>query len=107
MTTQRVEVIGDATLNAHTPGPWLAEVGDHTHHYTRVVNDDDRTIYYLYSTGKKAEYEREIANAHLISAAPDLLDVARQVAQLAEKWGEQGALVRAARAAIAKARGEQ
>jgi hypothetical protein len=61
----------------------------------------------FYIHGMSGEQKRDVpvlvANARLIAAAPDLLEVARQCAELAERWGEQGPLVRAARAAIAKA----
>lgn len=43
------------------------------------------------------------SNARLISAARELLDVARLCAKLSDKWGEQGELAQMARAAVAKA----
>lgn len=84
-------------------------------------NDDDTAVHIL-----SEQYPRPIAtvlsyassgigpgrperdkHARLIAAAPELLDVARQCAELAERWGDQGPLVQAARAAIAKAEGTQ
>lgn len=46
------------------------------------------------------------ANAHLISAAPDLLQVARDYVLLCQLHGMEGAVLDSALSAIAKAEGE-
>lgn len=61
-----------------TPGPWSMECGDHTHRYVRVYDSDDRTIFYKYGSGTKAEADQDEANARLISAAPELLDALKR-----------------------------
>ena len=47
-----------------------------------------------------------LANAHLISAAPDLLQVARDYVLLCQLHGMEGAVLDSALSAIAKAKGE-
>jgi hypothetical protein len=82
------------TQAKHTPGPWSLE----------AVKDYMRP----HDTGIDSEIPESIANAHLIAAAPDLLAALRVIAEDGKRngwipsfhWGE-------ARAAIAKAEGEQ
>ena len=50
--------------------------------------------------------DSSIVNAHLIAAAPDLAEVARMVVKAADLAGLSGPLGDAARAALARARGE-
>lgn len=88
--------------NAFTPGPWVA------HDEWDRVDGELKLVGPLPGSPVVAltSYhgpEGRAANARLIAAAPDLLAVVQQCADLAEKWGEQGPLVRAARAALAKA----
>lgn len=90
-----------------TPGPWFH--GDkHPHEEIRYVESapglqDIATLYlhvYLHDDEQKA-------NAQLIAAAPDLYDFA---AEFVEAWeigmGGDSSLLKKARAALAKARGE-
>lgn len=91
------------TKQQHTPGPWSIVGNEHAHTVVSsaiVVADvfcpDDNTV--------SPESENEaLANAHLIAAAPCLLDALERFAK-----GDYGAeSVRITRAALAKARGEQ
>ena len=80
---------------AHTPGPWhatLHQVGDENN--VRVAD--------CYSLEKGHDTAR--ANARLIAAAPDLLAALEALLLLADPCESA---VGVARAAIAKARGEQ
>jgi hypothetical protein len=94
----------------HTPGEWFVharldeELG--TLVLSRSTGRDDIIICDCHSWDR-TDNAQESANARLIAAAPDLLEVARQCAELAERWGDQGPLVQAARAAIAQAEGTQ
>lgn len=85
----------------HTAGPWMVRsiaksptLWQSAHH----IHAPDRTVAILY--GDRAD---TIANARLIAAAPELLEVLQEIIEVA--WpGEK--LGRGARAAIAKATGQ-
>lgn len=52
----------------HTPGPWKAEVESHR---VKIAGSDN---YYIAVLGAENDYrEKQLANAQLIAAAPDLL----------------------------------
>lgn len=103
------------TQTQHTPGPfevqnpmgsdvglWIVQAGLEAYEWSCIAivpRDDDRSGKHFIT---KAEQK---ANARLFAAAPELLAVAKMVAALSDRWGEQGELVQAARAAIAKATG--
>ena len=93
----------------HTPGPWMV-VDDHP----------DKACYYIQDKNHLDEiatiyrYERNpcdtLADARLIAAAPDLLKALEGIAALLEQLGfvsDASLTVGAARAAIAKAKGEE
>lgn len=61
-------------MSGFTPGPWKLEVGDHTHRYVLVTDEADHTIHYKYGSGLARDADRDEANAHLIAAAPELLE---------------------------------
>jgi hypothetical protein len=105
-------------MTAHTPGPW-AVFGRAGYAGHKVGDCTGRSVAAFPATSKRSEDERN-ANAGLIAAAPDMLDLARNVAGLdaayldhidhhsilhgilisaVREWQEQ------ARAAIAKAEG--
>lgn len=63
------------TVSEHTPGPWTAECMDADTDCWQVPEP-------LVSCGSDGDYLNE-ANARLIAAAPDLLEVVEYVA----KWG--------------------
>lgn len=94
-----------------TPGPW--EVGRSMCGHYPAVRKNFRPDHhmevcgpvhgYMYSADEKAE---QAANARLIAAAPELYEVARMVVEASEVAGFSGPLGDAARAALAKARGE-
>lgn len=66
---------------AHTPGPWqaqpvqLADFRTPTGNDLMIVSPDATCAAIVWEYGAEG-----IANAHLIAAAPDLLDLARQYA---------------------------
>ena len=87
----------------HTPGPWPIEYN----------NADEKSggqwfevgpakVWFPYNARSAIEARAE-ADAHLISAAPDLLNALKALADVAER---KGIPCNAARAAIAKATGE-
>jgi len=104
---------------AHTPGPWIQagpSYGDKFPRYTDEIvtdhNPDDDSPQTICTFEGCLDAENE-ANADLISAAPDLLDALINMVDIAEQtvsWfpenpNADGPLIRA-RAAIAKALGE-
>ena len=95
-------------MDKHTPGPWVAK---------RWTTESDVIGWYFVVCGHRlplSEFESDNpdeveANAHLIAAAPELLVALRgMVATFAHNF-EQGVspTVDLARAALAKATGEQ
>jgi hypothetical protein len=95
-----VEAAAETRPQAFTPGPWVYGPLNCVWQESTLKGGDPVIV-----TSFSGFNEREIADAHLIAAAPELFDVAVQCAALAERWGEQGPLVQQARAAIAKALG--
>ena len=90
------------TQATHTPGPWYSQptAGHEMHGQSAIASEaNGKTVAIAYD-GK--------ADAHLLAAAPDLLAALRVIAEDGKRngwipsfhWGE-------ARAAIAKAEGEQ
>ena len=66
-----------------SPLPWTLEIGDSRHRYTKIIAEGGVTVHYLYSTGDYKSYEREISNARLMWAAPELFfEALRQEAEL-------------------------
>ena len=94
-------------MSNHTPGPWKVE----PIHRDRVVAGNFR---FLPANDRGAPMEEWQANARLIAAAPDLLDLAKNIAGLDPVYIPAGNSILAvavrewftqARAAIAKAEG--
>lgn len=101
----------------HTPGPWYVF---HSAHRGRFDDDGPgafsigdaptaRSANILCSRYEWPERAEEMkANARLMAAGPDLLEALIELADCgAEAWGEDRPCVKWARAAIAKATGEQ
>ena len=85
-------------MSKHTPGPW--EYRGHAW----VQTADDKKI----PIANFNFYAATEANARLIAAAPELLEASKEMLQLIDTICRvEGATVRKARAAIAKATGEQ
>ena len=66
-------------MSAHTPGPWVYDFDPDGNRH--VVYSDDGKVTEL--RFKDAE-----ANARLIAAAPDLLEVLQELKESASYWGE-------------------
>lgn len=99
-------------MSGFTPGPWVRgshdEIGVSSeagaHWFTLVAEGRDCPVALVPGNERHYSDDPETdANARLISASPDLLAVAIMCAELAERHGEQGPLVQAAKAAILKA----
>jgi hypothetical protein len=92
----------------HTPRPWLFDEGrDAITTHNRITNGETRIATVELGWAEPLESE-QIANARLIAAAPDLLEA---LGALLERYalaiGNEGIECYQARAAIAKATGEQ
>jgi hypothetical protein len=93
----------------HTPGPW--DIGRNHDHVIEITNNDGRTdsidpVWILAKINTCMGSESE-ANAHLIAAAPDLLEIVEMVAH-AELRPDfiKHRLMPQALAALRKAKGE-
>lgn len=111
---------GDGGLiMAHTPGPWEVVLGVSTHVRDCSNGDTVATMSDRYG-GQWLDYSVVKANARLIAAAPEMMEALEAFAQ-AEKthpwpddkiligydgWSLTVGMVRAARAALVKAKGE-
>lgn len=86
--------------NQHTPGPWENHCGEVT---TPQINGRSyRRIAAVQDYGLGGLPEVDEANAHLISAAPDLLEALKELVDL-----NVARNMNRAKAAIAKAEGNQ
>lgn len=95
-------------MSKHTPGPWAIS-GDET---VTVRDTQDGYVALLgwlkgRHIGPCRSAAEVYANARLIAAAPELLEACEGLLGLAERDGWLHVAVNAARAAIAKAKGEQ
>jgi hypothetical protein len=89
-------------MNTHTPGPWKIE--ENLDQGNIDIRSDD--IYRFYIAEVWGGMDAHKANAHLIAAAPDLLEALEALVKQAEGHKAVGVYWDEARAAIAKAKGE-
>ena len=88
-------------MSKHTPGPWVASRGGFLCQI--AINSESDTLAVVY--GENGENK---ANASLIAAAPDLLEAIEDLMEAVKDHYEAGGYEwKQARAAIAKAKGEQ
>ena len=82
-----VDNIAVVTANGkpkHTAGPWKVAIVDNVRHYPQVHTEDGRVLARLtdlYCTPTQTE-----ANAALIAAAPEMLEVLKSLAMMAETF---------------------
>jgi hypothetical protein len=99
------------TKVTHTPGPWIAEIMPRIGNYAGSFSVEVEGLVICARAGVPSRASESAANAHLIAAAPDLLDVVKRLMTLYTCFdGERpvGAITAVfddARAAIAKAEG--
>ncbi len=96
-------------MSKHTPGPWLLEQTTvYALNNERVpVNRFTASLDRGWSDNSSRILQQEVeANAHLIAAAPDLLEALSEIINDGGKFVMTQETHRKARAAIAKARGE-
>lgn len=86
----------------HTPGPWRVVVDDSASQVTGFPCIEADNYQVVGTEGMYDDIETDFANAHLIAAAPDLLEALKNL--LADNLMETPSTI-AAYAAIAKAEG--
>jgi hypothetical protein len=97
-------------MSKHTPGPWVAEFEET---YNVRGPDEGRVAICMnlkgrYGLGGRRTGAESAANARLIAAAPDLLETLRELVDgMPDVEDSEGRVLFRARAAIAKATGEQ
>lgn len=78
----------------HTPGPWVVGGASGNEGEAREIVAASRTIAWSASTWDEDEgdvvTEEDDANAHLIAAAPELLAVCREMAEIIHAMSEGG-----------------
>lgn len=89
-------------MSKHTPGPWLYK-SNGSYFDVGIDNHEDSVIPVYPTVCIGVPHDQE-ANARLIAAAPDLLEALEAVVRVADRDTVE---FRMARAAIAKAKGEQ
>ena len=105
-------------MSAYTPGPWEAKRTDPQEWAINAPNGDPALkhgtwhgLAVAYGCDESPSVGREVAeaNARLIAAAPELLEALTEIVAAADGdgWKQLDATFAAARAAIAKATGEQ
>jgi hypothetical protein len=98
------EEAGTMQNTPYTPGPWT--VDGHADNQIVWSGPDERVCFLAHSNGQ--DTQRDIATGLLISAAPDLLEAARNAVKFIEEYHPNAAFnghTDALRAAIAKAEG--
>lgn len=86
---------------SHTPGPWKVDVQAHN----AYVNDSrDNTLCRIGLPTAEPYTTEAIANARLMAAAPDLLDILEMIASTTSLERIYPDMLRDVRAAIAKAK---
>lgn len=87
----------------HTPGPW--KVYDDGELWVGPVDADAPVVCDMRPSGEELIYSlQDDANAHLIAAAPDLLDALQLVLDV-DEWRLAAVVLNKVHAAIAKAEG--
>lgn len=67
-------------MNKHTPGPWHRSYGNYVYQGSHWLTDRKRLIAIAEpSTRTQEDWDQVFANARLIAAAPDLLEVLSEI----------------------------
>ena len=71
------------TTHKHTPGPWAAHNGNNPEYYD-IAAGVERVCSVFLDPDKSYSHTERIANAHLIAAAPELLQVLKDLIQVGD-----------------------
>jgi len=94
-------------MSEYTPGPWTPGLCGAALN-VQIKSDDGNTVAAIFSTNKN--YRNQNANALLIAAAPDMLEVLQELDECASYWSQYDVPVGIhdrIKSAITKAKGEQ
>lgn len=95
-------------MSKHTPGPWYVDTQAKRADYIRAVGDELPGTCAVAQMCSRGGWSESNANARLIAAAPDLLEALELCLHAVKLAGWEGDYsAQKARAAIAKATGEQ
>ena len=92
-------------MSGHTPGPWKLQLGKGLQ-FDYIINTKKDQPVACFAHYKQFTKKETKANARLISAAPDLLAVVKELEESASYWSEYDVplgIVDRLRAAIARA----
>lgn len=89
-------------MSKHTPGQWQTHAIKES---VSVFGNDGCLVAVMFETHRLRPRDMAIANANLIAAAPDMLDALKLVVDTFENGGWPSATIVIAKAAIAKAEG--
>jgi hypothetical protein len=89
----------------HTPGPWTTDVVRFTNYTLRIIKAGTDWIAHVHTQSTESDIPRDVSNAHLIAAAPELLDALE--GYISDCTNDECERCIKARAAIAKVRGTQ
>lgn len=77
-------------MSAHTPGPWELRIANGEIHAPALAAEDESThVATMRATCVTSRWE---ADAHLIAAAPDMLEILKTTAENIRHLGPAGAL---------------
>jgi len=94
-----------ATMHAHTPGPWTAEMTKFSRFQIwATINGNKEAIA---KTNRVIGLTPEVGNASLIAAAPQLLEALEELMMILKDTALPTAVEGYVRAAIAKAKGKE
>lgn len=85
----------------HTPGPWKLDGNQYGGEIMGTQDGQDYHIATVYSHG------RALKNAHIVEAASDMLKALQDIVAWHDETAPASRKMEAARAALAKARGEK
>jgi hypothetical protein len=93
-------------MSKHTPGPWVANTDAHGRGRVYSAGNWLATTWLATGDGNDAPQLPALANAHLIAAAPEMLETLKRLRKMCADFGAKTACDMAD-AAILKATGEQ
>jgi len=89
----------------HTPGPWTTDVVRSTNYTLRIIKAGTDWIAHVHTQSTESDIPRDVSNARLIAAAPELLEALE--GYISDCTNDECERCIKSRAAIAKVRGTQ
>jgi hypothetical protein len=89
----------------HTSGPWTTDVVRFTNYTLRIIKAGTDWIAHVHTQSTESDIPRDVSNAHLIAAAPELLDALE--GYISDCTNDECERCIKARSVIAKVRGTQ